>query len=95
MKTMRLSDKEVQEILDRRAERHHRKKTFAFQVRSIQVANAYFEWSKKNGFLEPTFGTFVNSFCYEGKDSQVMQIAVHKIWKLVFSFQIPMEKTQC
>ncbi|HGF9412156.1 TPA: hypothetical protein ACNIN5_003501 [Acinetobacter baumannii] len=95
MKTMRLSDKEVQIILDRRAEQHHKKATFAFQVRSIQVANAYFEWAKKNSFLEPTFGTFVNSFCYEGKDAQVMQSAVLEIWRLVFSLQIPMEKTQC
>ncbi len=70
MKTMRLSDKEVQEILDRRAERHHRKKTFAFQVRSIQVANAYFEWSKKNGFLNLLLERLLIHF--------VMKVKIHK-----------------
>lgn len=95
MKTMRLSDSEAQIILDRRAEQHHKKATFAFQVRSIQVANAYFEWAKKNSFLEPTLGTFINSFCYEGPDAKVMCGAVHQIWKLVFSFQIPKEKSSC
>ncbi|AZP28940.1 hypothetical protein KWE42_04440 [Acinetobacter pittii] len=95
MKTMRLSDSEAQIILERRAEQHHKKATFAFQVKSIQVANAYFEWAKKNSFLEPTFGTFVNSFCYEGDDKQLMQKAVLEIWHLVFSLQIPMEKPQC
>ncbi|EHU1446254.1 hypothetical protein A1Z84_RS14450 [Acinetobacter baumannii] len=95
MITMRLSDKEAQIILERRAEQHHKKATFAFQVKSIQVANAYFEWAKKENFPEPTLGTFVNSFCYEGPDAKVMCDAVHQIWKLVFSFQIPKGKSQC
>lgn len=95
MITMRLSDEEAKIISDRRAEKHHKKATFAFQVKSIQVASEYFEWAKKNSFLEPTFGTFVNSFCYEGNDKQVMQQAVLKIWHLVFSLQIPKEKSSC
>ncbi|WP_421427747.1 hypothetical protein ACOL7R_03365 [Acinetobacter pittii] len=95
MKTMNLSDDEAQIILDRRADEHHKKATFAFQVKSIRVANAYFEWAKKNSFLEPTFGTFINSFCYEGNDKQVMQKAVLEIWHLVFSLQIPKEKSSC
>ncbi|WP_119689301.1 hypothetical protein [Acinetobacter nosocomialis] len=94
MKTMRLSDEEVQIISDRRAEQNHKKATFAFQVKSIQVANEYFEWCKKEGFYTPDFGTFVNSFGYEGPDAKVMCEAVNQIWKLVFSFKIPKEKTQ-
>lgn len=96
MKTMNLSEEEVKIILERRAEKHHKKATFAFQVKSIQIANDYFAWCKKEGFYTPDFGTFVNSFCYEGPDAKVMCEAVQQIWKLVFSLQIPKkEKSSC
>lgn len=94
MKTMRLTDAETQIILERRAEQNHKKATKAFQIKSIRVANEYFEWCKKNGFYTPDFGTFVNSFCYEGEDCKAMCGAVKQIWSLVFSFEIPMEKYQ-
>ncbi|MDX8222136.1 hypothetical protein [Acinetobacter pittii] len=95
MKTMRLTDEEAKKIFEHRAEVHHKKATFAFQVKSIQVANEYFEWCKKEGFYTPNHGTFINSFGYEEPDAKVMSEAVHQIWKLVFSFKIPKEKTQC
>lgn len=95
MKTMRLTDGEAKTILERRAEVAHKKATRAFQKRSIQVANEYFEWCKKEGFYTPDLGTFINSFGYEGPDAKVMCGAVHQIWKLVFSFEIPKEKPQC
>ncbi|MBP8005379.1 MAG: hypothetical protein KAZ18_00530 [Acinetobacter sp.] len=95
MKTMRLTDQEVHLILEGRAEQHHKKATWAFQLKAIRVANEYFEWCKQNGFYTPDLGTFVNSFCYEEDDCKIMCEAVKQIWKLVFSFQIPKEKPQC
>lgn len=95
MKTMRLTDQEVHLILEGRAEIHHKKATQAFQLKAIRVANDYFEWCKTNGFYTPGLGTFVNSFCYEEDDCEIMCEAVKQIWKLVFSFQIPKENPQC
>lgn len=95
MKTMRLTDQEILNILEGRAEQHHKKATLAFQLKAIRVANEYFEWCKKDGFYTPDLGTFINSFCYEEADCRIMCEAVKQIWKLVFSLQIPKEKSQC
>ncbi len=92
---MRLTDQEVNRILEDRAEQHHEKATKAFQLKAIRVANEYFEWckDKENGFYTPDFGTFVNSFCYQEDDCKIMCDAVKQIWSLVFSFKIPKEKS--
>ncbi len=90
--TLELSHSEYQEIMNRRAMEAHKKATRDFQLRAIKVASDYIEWSSENGFILPDSGTFVNQFGYEEDDHSIMRNAVQEIWKLVFSFHIPLEK---
>lgn len=86
---MELTDEERKIILDRRAEKAHQIATLDFQLRAIQVASNYFIWASERNFPTPDSGTFVNQFGYEKDDHPLMRDAVHKIWKLVFSLEIP------
>ena len=92
---MELSPEEQRMILERRAEEAHKAATQDFQLRAIKIANDYFLWccQPENGFYFPDSGTFVNQFGYEEDDHSTMRYAVEKIWKLVFSLEIPKEKT--
>lgn len=94
--TMELTEEEKRIILERRAEEAHIAATQDFQLRAIKVASDYFNWCchPENGFYFPDSGTFVNQFGYEEDDHSIMRNAVEKIWKLVFSLEIPKEKSQ-
>lgn len=87
--SMELTDEERNIILARRAEKAHKQATLDFQLRAIVVANNYFIWASENNFPTPDSGTFVNQFGYEKDDHPIMREAVLKIWKLVFSLEIP------
>ncbi|MFW2163131.1 hypothetical protein ACG93T_17435 [Acinetobacter beijerinckii] len=97
LKTMELTESEARIILNRRALETHKAATKDFQLRAIKVASDYFLWccQPENGFYFPDSGTFVNEFGYQEDDHSIMRNAVEEIWKLVFPFEIPKEKTQC
>ncbi|WP_336937048.1 hypothetical protein [Acinetobacter modestus] len=91
---MELSPEEQRVILEGRAKKAHKAATQDFQLRAIKIASDYFLWccQPENGFYYPDSGTFVNQFGYQKDDHSIMRDAVEKIWKLVFSFEIPEEQ---
>jgi hypothetical protein len=91
LSVMELTEVEKRIILEHRAQEIHIAKTDAFREKVLYVANNFLIWAYKEGYA-PTFSTFVNDFEYQEKDCQSMYEAVKKIWDLVHTLEIPMEK---
>ncbi|WP_446906226.1 hypothetical protein [Acinetobacter baumannii] len=93
---MELSPEEQQIILERRAEEAHIAATEAFQIKVLNVANLWMQWSEKEG-SGLTLSTFQSSyeFNYLEADLPLMYEAVKKIMQVVHSLQVPREKSQC
>ncbi|WP_116963079.1 hypothetical protein [Fastidiosibacter lacustris] len=78
MKINELTQDEIEIIQSRREKLAQYDAAKAFQSKAIAIAHAFSKWSTKTGD-ELTFSTFVNSFGYQGKDSNLMYETVKRI----------------